>query len=719
MISYYSIIKKLYQIIAVFLVLSEVNFGQWGDCVDATCPDLGNYTLSGKNWYKSELKYYFANGTNDISGDLEKAAFEAAFNTWAAVVPFTFTEVFSSTEYDIYIKYASLSEYYSTGAPRSSIAVAWKPETNCQGTLLLNDDYHSFSLEQNPSNAKDLQAVALHEIGHILGLCHSNNTETVMYNNQANPNKRSLHSYDIEGIQAIYASVTVKNEFKNPDGSISNGGIINIENSDYSTDALPNNEKSFAFNQNSERRLEAKEQTFQSIDRKFNPFEQHNGGWFFDDGNEEVRIETVEIINPNVSSGTYKAVYRYKTNIGLNAITEFNGTYNNVTTIGEIYQYDNGNITAPNPYTPPGSSFSYNFAGWTDGDGHNPRTITPTDNDSYTARYKYLQHSENIDGYKSNSQRKIVRTPDGYLHSVYESIGHVWLEISRDNGQNWEIMNVHRPLNNAGGKSPSITNYGNTVFIIFQAPDGIDLSQIIIKRFYRSGSDYIYGSTLIIDENILESYDENLEPNITTTFTSASIPIFLATWRKTSHEYPDKGIYWRWGYRQNGSNWIFGNNPTHVSVTDSASCNNAIVSESSTSSKIYLAYQQNNYTSATIRFCSFDVNDDHGNVAVNFNENSAAIISSGSGYLRNKFPSIAVKDNQPYVVWVGDGEYVGGGRVSKTAVVYGKRVVMRKQYSNGNWSSSFYKYGTDVQNPNINNLTGSTSNYAFGWSEVS
>lgn len=48
-----------------------------------------------------------------------------------------------------------------------------------------------------------------------------------------------------------------------------------------------------------------------------------------------------------------------------------------------------------------------------------------------TANLKGTQLSNDDDGY-TNSQRKFVRTPDGHLHSVYQSMGRVWYERSTD-----------------------------------------------------------------------------------------------------------------------------------------------------------------------------------------------------------------------------------------------------------------------------------------------
>lgn len=118
------------------------------------------------------------NGTDDIPGDEEKSAFVAAFNEWARVVPFTFTEVFTSEEAYIKIQYVGIADFSSTDASVNAYAVSYGPEYLCKGLILINDNFR-FCL--TPTSGKVLlQAVALHEIGHILGLCESGSSETVM-----------------------------------------------------------------------------------------------------------------------------------------------------------------------------------------------------------------------------------------------------------------------------------------------------------------------------------------------------------------------------------------------------------------------------------------------------------------------------------------------------------------------------------------------------------
>lgn len=101
-------------------------------------------------------------------------------------------------------------------------------------------------------------------------------------------------------------------------------------------------------------------------------------------------------------------------------------------TIAHVYEPNSFIITAPATYY---SQWPYSFAGWTDDlSGSNSRTLTPTGNTTLTSLYKYANHSNSANAYASSSQRKFVRTPDGTLHKVYESMGHVWYETSTNGG---------------------------------------------------------------------------------------------------------------------------------------------------------------------------------------------------------------------------------------------------------------------------------------------
>src|SRR5690606_26404747 len=101
------IMKTFFSILSIMMVAYNLSYSQYdySDCTNDNnpCPRTpsGNFNISGQAWAKSLLKYYFVNGTSDIEGDIEKTAFEYAFQTWSAVVPFEFIEVYNSNEADI------------------------------------------------------------------------------------------------------------------------------------------------------------------------------------------------------------------------------------------------------------------------------------------------------------------------------------------------------------------------------------------------------------------------------------------------------------------------------------------------------------------------------------------------------------------------------------------------------------------------------------------
>jgi hypothetical protein len=131
------------------------------------------------------------------------------------------------------------------------------------------------------------------------------------------------------------------------------------------------------------------------------------------------------------------------------------------------------------------------FVQWSDAITANPRVISPTDNTPLNAKYKGVHLSDNSSTF-SNSQRKLVRTPtNGWLHQVYESMGHVWYEMSKDNGVTWTLMSPTNivvngvvqlgapgPLDVGSGKCPAIAYSPN------------DLSSIVIVYQQISGTNY-------------------------------------------------------------------------------------------------------------------------------------------------------------------------------------------------------------------------------------
>lgn len=168
-----------------------------------------NYSIEGKKWDHSNLKYFFENGTNDISGNDEKGAVVQAMQVWANVTPFTFTEVSTAADADIVIKWA-IGDHLD-GTPFDVVggilAHAFYPPPNSgslAGDMHFDDaETWSTSVQYSSSQPIDLVTVAIHELGHSLGLKHSNVSGAIMYPTYYS-SQRTLSSDDIQGIQALY-----------------------------------------------------------------------------------------------------------------------------------------------------------------------------------------------------------------------------------------------------------------------------------------------------------------------------------------------------------------------------------------------------------------------------------------------------------------------------------------------------------------------------------
>ncbi len=160
-------------------------------------------------WDKNQLTFAFDNGTNDIGGSGEFQAVRNAFQTWADVTSLTFTEVALNANPDIVIDWRQANDpdhsmvggvlAHADFPPGCSVVTNTLPKP-----VHFDDEEHAWS-NGAVSNAFDVETVALHEIGHILGLAHSNVSGAVMFASvSSNFTKRDLTADDISGIQSLY-----------------------------------------------------------------------------------------------------------------------------------------------------------------------------------------------------------------------------------------------------------------------------------------------------------------------------------------------------------------------------------------------------------------------------------------------------------------------------------------------------------------------------------
>jgi hypothetical protein len=309
--------------------------------------------------------------------------------------------------------------------------------------------------------------------------------------------------------------------------------------------------------------------------------------------------------------------------------------------------------------------------------------FTGSSTTTLTGYYKGLHLSNNPSAFQNNSQRKFVRTRDGWLHQVYESVGRVWLEESSDNGATWLLGNNGQPLDNGAGKCPSIDWHYNTadpnntlynaVVVVYQQQSGnaYTIEYAIFK--YTNGS-YVrqlqnYPGPLYTEPTGGDQYAAtNANPNIAW----GELYFFaLAFERKSTVGSMQPGIYWRYGYLDEGGVEPGGNlsSLTLINGTTSGSTNASISLNklSSDYTNFWIVYQQGSSSIYYVQlFCWLN-----GSTWTTAQPGNPVVMSAASG-VKNYQPSIVQMPNSYdfRACWIRDWYGMGSMTPYYVNVVY-------------------------------------------------
>ncbi|KAF9590923.1 hypothetical protein IFM89_000468 [Coptis chinensis] len=155
---------------------------------------------------KRSLTYTFLSGVEVIDVQTLRPLISRAFARWAAVTQFTFAEAQAGAKSDISIGFyrGAHGDTESFDGPGGVLAHAYAPTI---GVFHYDADEN---WSTNPTTTEiDLESIAVHEIGHLLGLRHSQITEAIMYSSfRPGERKRELQADDVQGIRTLYGLPT-------------------------------------------------------------------------------------------------------------------------------------------------------------------------------------------------------------------------------------------------------------------------------------------------------------------------------------------------------------------------------------------------------------------------------------------------------------------------------------------------------------------------------
>uniref|UniRef100_A0A672IWQ0 Matrilysin-like n=1 Tax=Salarias fasciatus TaxID=181472 RepID=A0A672IWQ0_SALFA len=175
-------------------------------------PDVDNFSFypTRPKWKKNTITYMISRFTPDMKKEDVEKSFRLALKMWSDATPLKFIKV-NQGPADIVFTFARgmHGDFFPFDGPGGVLAHAFQPGEGIGGDVHFDDDETWTVFE---SNGYNLFAVAAHELGHSLGLTHSQDPSSIMYPTYRHHSSTqySLSADDEQGIQTLYGEYSVQ-----------------------------------------------------------------------------------------------------------------------------------------------------------------------------------------------------------------------------------------------------------------------------------------------------------------------------------------------------------------------------------------------------------------------------------------------------------------------------------------------------------------------------
>ncbi|HEY0833616.1 MAG TPA: matrixin family metalloprotease [Azospirillum sp.] len=165
---------------------------KWGDGGMGTSGGTVTWSFAEYNYGDRET---FGSTFSFMPGGYQ-ALVQQAFDAWEQVADIRFVQVTDSADVDIRLGGGSID---GSGGTLATAHYMYRGATMTQSDIVFDT---SEAWSASASSGTYLYSVAVHEIGHAIGLDHTSVAEAIMY--PYNDNQTALHSDDIAGAVALY-----------------------------------------------------------------------------------------------------------------------------------------------------------------------------------------------------------------------------------------------------------------------------------------------------------------------------------------------------------------------------------------------------------------------------------------------------------------------------------------------------------------------------------